>query len=350
MQAAVFLGREHIEVQEVPIPECSAHELLLRVELTGICGTDVKTYYQGARGKLKPPHIIGHEVVGTVVEVGSQVTGYAEEDQVALATEVGCGHCDWCRQGLYKFCEDGGPIGWLYAGSFTEYMRVPEPALRQGNAIRLPKEVPFEEGVFLEPLACCLNGQRFLQIGAGDTVVVMGAGSIGCIHAKLARLAPIDKLILVNATSEARLEMARRAGVQADAYVTATREDPVCLVLEETDGRGADVVIVAAPSLVAQEQALQMAARHARVSLFAGLPKGSRPVSYDTNAIHYREISIFGAFSSSLADFLAARRLIASGRLTLAPLITHRFPLSEVVKAIETVRAGQALKAVLDPR
>jgi L-iditol 2-dehydrogenase len=350
MKAALFLGREQIEVQEVPVPECGENELLLRVELAGVCGTDVKTYFQGARGKLKPPHIIGHEMVGTVVQAGRRVAGYSAGDRVGLATEVGCGHCDWCTRGLYKFCEEGGPIGWLYPGGFAEYMGVPELAVRQGNALRIPRDIPFEETVFLEPLACCISAQSFLQIGLGDTVVIIGAGGVGCMHALLARLEPIGQLILINASSERRLELARQAGVQPDVTITATREDPVQRVLAETHGQGADVVIVAAPSPIAQEQALQMAARRGRVSLFAGLPPDSRSVVCDTNAIHYREVSVFGAFSSSLADFLLARSLIANRRLTLAPLITHRFPLSEIVKALEVAKAGEALKVAIYPQ
>ncbi|UCC89620.1 MAG: alcohol dehydrogenase catalytic domain-containing protein [Anaerolineales bacterium] len=350
MKAAVFLGREQIQVQEVPVPECRAHELLLRVELAGICGTDVKTYFQGARGKLRPPHIIGHEIAGTVAQVGSNVAGYSVGDRVGLATEVGCGHCNWCTRGLYKFCEEGGPIGWLYPGGFAEYMLVPELAMRQGNALRMPSDIPFEETVFLEPLACCISAQRFLNIGWGDTVVVMGTGGVGCLHALLAGLEPVGKLILINASSERRLELARQAGVQADLTITAAMEDPVQRVLAETHGQGADVVIVAAPSPVAQEQALQMAARRGRVSLFAGLPADSRSVECDTNAIHYKEVSVFGAFSSSLADFLSARSLIANRKLALAPLITHRFSLSEVVKALEVARAGEVLKVVIHPQ
>lgn len=350
MQAAMFLGREQIEIQDVPIPAPGEHELLLRVEAVGVCGTDVKTYFQGARGRLQPPHIIGHEIAGTVVQVGAEVTGYAEGDRIALATEVGCGGCDWCTRGLYKFCEDGGPIGWLYPGGFAEYMVVPGPAMRQGNAVLMPTHIPLEEVVFLEPLACCINAQRFLNVGVGDTLVVIGAGGIGCLHALLAGLEPVAKLIVINATSESRLEMARRAGVQADVYVTAAREDPVARVMQETGGRGADVVIVAAPTPEAQETALQMAARGGRVSLFASLPAGVRPVVFDVNAIHYREISVFGAFSSSLEDFLAARSLMASRRLTVAPLITHRFPLAEVVTALKVAKAGQSLKAVIYPQ
>jgi L-iditol 2-dehydrogenase len=214
----------------------------------------------------------------------------------------------------------------------------------------MPKDIAFEEAMFLEPLACCINAQRFLQIGAGDTVVVMGAGGIGCIHALLARLEPIAKLIVINASSKSRLEMARQAGVQADVTIMAANEGPVAKVMAETDGRGADVIIVAAPSPEAQEAALQMAARGGRVSLFASLTAGVRPVVFDVNLIHYREISVFGAFSSSLEDFLLGRSLLSSQRLTLAPLITHRFPLSEIVAALNVAKAGQSLKAVVYPQ
>jgi L-iditol 2-dehydrogenase len=214
----------------------------------------------------------------------------------------------------------------------------------------MPSDVPFEEAVFLEPLACCVNAQRFLGIGVGDSVVVIGAGATGCLHAMLARLEPIRQLIVVNASSEGRLEMARRAGTQADVFFSAARENPVETIMAVTYGRGADVVIVAAPSPEAQEQGVRMAARRGRVSLFAGLPTGARPVVFDTNAIHYREISVFGAFSSSLEDFLSARSLLSSRRLKLAPLITHRFPLAEIVTALEAARAGEALKAVTYPQ
>ncbi len=350
MKAAVYEGIEQMVIRISPKPVCGEHELLLRVELVGLCGSDVKAFFAG-RSTLKVPQIMGHEVVGTVIEVGAEVGGYEVGDVVALATEVGCGHCDYCARAEYKFCPNGGPLGWRYAGGFTELMVIPEQAVRQGNAVRFPQHVAFENAVFLEPLACCINAQRFLHYPPGATVAVLGAGSNGCLNAMLAQLQPISKLFMINAGSKQRLSMAKKAGVKADVWIPASKEDPVKRVMEETDGRGADIVIVSAPSSAAQELAVELTARGGQISLFAGLPVGSAPVIFDTNAVHYRDISVFGGFSSSLADCLLARDLMAQGLLNVAPIITHRYELDRIVDAIHAFKAGEMLKAaILPPR
>jgi L-iditol 2-dehydrogenase len=348
MQAAVYLGIEQMVIQEIPEPTCGDHELLLEVNLVGLCGSDVKAFYQG-RSTLIPPQVMGHEVVGTVIELGRNVKGYEVGDRVALATEVGCGTCDWCHQGEYRFCTEGGPLGWRYAGGFARYMTIPEQAVIQGNAVRFPPHVPNEEAVFLEPFACCINAQRFIRYQPGATVAIIGAGSNGCINAKLAGLQPISKLIMINSSSEKRIEMARKAGVSADRFIIASEEDPLSAVMEETNGRGANIVIVSAPSSEAQELAVKLAAVGGQISLFAGLPIGSRPVQFDTNAIHYREITVYGGFSSTLGDCLKARDLLANGQIELEPIITHHFALPDLVRAIRMFHSGEMLKAVIHP-
>jgi len=145
------------------------------------------------------------------------------------------------------------------------------------------------------------------------------------------------------------MEMARRAGIEADVTITADQENPVARVFEETNGLGADIVIVSAPAAAAQELAVEIAARRGQISLFASLPPNSPPVALDTNTIHYREISVFGGFSSVLADCLLARDLVANRMVTLAPIITHHFPLAEIEQAIKTFKAGETLKAVIHP-
>jgi len=343
MKAAVFMGPENMEVKEAPRPECGEGEVLLAVKACAICGTDGRIYYHGQKNVV-PPHIIGHEIVGEIAEVGEGVEGYEVGEAVTVVTSIGCGDCQYCEKGLTNMCPDSKAIGYYYPGGFAEYMTVPAEAVRQNAVIKLPEGMAYDEAAMVEPLSCCINGQEYLKIQPGDTVVVIGAGPIGGMHLMLAQAAEAGKTIIID-VDEKRLKMAER--FEPDLIVDGRDGSSVEKVMEATGGLGAEVVIVACGSHQAQMDAIHMAAKMGRVSYFAGLPKDKPTITFDSNLVHYREISVFGAFASHRRQFVKALELISAGKIDAAKVITHRFPLEKIVEGIITTKKGEGLKSVV---
>jgi len=346
MKAAVYLGPEKVEIRDVPKPACGPEEILVKVGACAICGTDVRIYYSGQKN-VKPPAVTGHEIAGTIEQVGRSVTGYRPGQKAVIVTPVGCGRCKFCRAAQHNLCVDFRAIGYDFPGGFAEYVTINEEAVRQGNVIVAPDSLPFDEGSLVEPLSCCINGQEYLNISLGDTVVIIGAGPIGCMHAELAKTYGATRVIMADTVDE-RVELARSA-TSADVVFNGLKEDSVKKVMDETGGLGADVVIAACSAPIAQQQALQMAAKRGRVSFFAGLPKDKPTIAFDSNLLHYREISVFGAFASHATDYMRALALVASRKIDARKLITKRIPLDEIVSGFETSRAGHGLKIVVQP-
>jgi L-iditol 2-dehydrogenase len=267
-------------------------------------------------------------------------------DRVQIIAAIPDGVCFFCRRGEHTVCEDLESIGYQYDGGFAESMRVPAKVLAVDGVNRIPKHVAFEEASLTEPLACVLNGQELAQVGQGDIVVVLGAGPIGCLHVRLARARGARTVMLVD-VNQGRLDLAARA--EPDASIDGSKDDPIDAVRKLTDGRGADVVITATGVGVAQEQALEMAALRGRISLFGGLPRDDSVIRFDSNLVHYRELSVFGAYGSAPRHNREALRLIADGGVRVDDLITHRMSLADVRRAIETVISGEGLKVVIEP-
>lgn len=343
MKAAVYLGPGKMEIQKMPVPRIEEDEVLLKVKACAICGTDVRIYSFGQKN-VRPPHIIGHEVAGAISEVGKRIKSYQRGERVILMTSVGCGRCEMCLQGRPNLCPENRAIGYYYSGGFAQYMKVPGEAVRQGNILPIPDELSFVDATLAEPLSCCINGQEYLNIGVGDTVVVVGTGPIGCMHAELARISGATRVMVAD-LSEERLGLARKMG--ADVYVNSRKENLKERVLEETNGAGADVVITACPSPEAQEEALGMVKTRGRISFFGGLPHDRSKINFDSNIVHYKEISIFGSFASYALQYKKALSLLASGRIKAEHFITHKFPLEKVEEGINMVKEGKALKAVV---
>ncbi|MEW6046645.1 MAG: zinc-dependent dehydrogenase [Bacillota bacterium] len=347
MLAAVFRGPDKLGVEEWPVPQVGAADVLVRVEACSVCGTDIRIW----RGKktlgVRIPSLLGHEVSGIIVEVGAEAaaSGWREGERVAIAPVVSCGTCHACRLGIENACENRQALGYEFDGGFAEYVRVPAVAVRRGNLFRVPETLSSELAALAEPLACCINGQEQAGVRMGDLVVVFGAGPIGLMHLQLARTAGARRVIAVEPVAERRA-VAQRLG--ADPVVDPATEDPTTVVKELSGGIGADVVILAvgAPSLV--NQALRLARRGGSVNLFAGFSGGDR-AEIDPNTIHYRQLRVTGATSSTRLQFQKALDLMSAARVDLDPLITHRFPLRETVRAFETAERYGGLKVVVRP-
>jgi L-iditol 2-dehydrogenase len=345
VRVARFYAPEDIRVEDAPEPSAGPGELVIRVRNCSTCGTDAKIWRSG-HPDLRPPRVLGHEVAGEVVEVGESAAGWAVGDRVQVIAAIPDGSCHECRRGWMSVCPNQERIGYHHDGGFAELMRVPANVLAVDGVNRVPHGLSFAEASVVEPLSCVLNGQEQAGVGDGDTVVVVGAGPIGCLHVRLARVRGAARVFLLE-LSRPRLEMA--AGlVRPDEAIAAGATDTVAAVRELTGGRGADVIVVAAASGKAQEDGLRMAARRGRVSFFGGLPKDKPAVTVDANIVHYREVGIVGANGSSPAHNQQALELIASGAVPVADLITHRLPLERTVEGIHTVARGEAIKVTIE--
>ncbi|MEO3930825.1 zinc-dependent dehydrogenase [Micromonosporaceae bacterium B7E4] len=346
MKAVRFHAPGDVRIEDVPEPSPGPGDVKIRVRNCSTCGTDVKISKFGHH-HIHPPRVMGHEIAGEVVQTGAEVTGWAAGDRVQVIAAIPCGTCAECRRGRMTVCPHQESMGYHYEGGFAQYLVVPAKVLAVQGLNRIPDGVGFAEASVAEPLACVLNGQELARVGPGDDVVVVGSGPIGCLHVRLARARGAARVFLVELNRE-RLEMAAEL-VRPDAAICGAEVDPVDEVLKLTDGRGADVVITAAASGAAQEQAVQMAARQGRISFFGGLPKDNPIISLDSNLVHYRELTIVGANGSSPAHNAEALRLIATGSVPVSDLITHRLPLERAIDAFGVVARGEAIKVTIEP-
>ncbi|MEV7968437.1 zinc-dependent dehydrogenase [Sphaerisporangium sp. NPDC088356] len=346
MKVARFHAPGDIRVEDAPEPSPGPGEVKIRVRNCSTCGTDVKIFKHGHH-HIRPPRVMGHEIAGEIAEVGEGVAGWAAGDRVQVIAAIPCGGCEECLRGRMTVCPNQESMGYHYDGGFAEYTIVPAKVLAVDGLNRIPDGVGFAEASVAEPLACVLNGQELARVGDGDDVVILGAGPIGCLHVRLARSRGAGRVFLADLNPD-RLAMAAER-VRPDAVISGRDADVVDEVLKLTGGRGADVVITAAASGAAQQQALQMAARQGRISFFGGLPKDDPIIALDSNLVHYRELTIVGANGSSPLHNARALDLIATGAVPVSDLITHRIPLAEVLEGIDIVSRGTAIKVTVEP-
>jgi L-iditol 2-dehydrogenase len=343
LKAAVFHGPNELKLEEVKKPEIDEHEVLLRVKASAVCGTDVRIF-EGKKTKgVRTPSIIGHELVGTIEEVGAQVKGFFEGERVGVMPVIPCRKCYYCLNGRENVCENRTAIGYEYDGGFAEYVKIPSTALEAGNLVKIPDHISFEQAVVTEPLACCINGQRKANVKMGDAVVVIGGGPIGLMHVQLAKIAGAKSVILSEPIDHRR-EKGLIAG--ADHAVNPVKESLEDIVLGETEGLGADVVIMAigVPFLV--NSSANLLKKGGTLNLFAGFTKGVMS-EIDPNIIHYNEIIINGTSALTRADYHKSLSLIASGQINTEVITTTGYTLDDIEQAILDVRDGNVMKTVI---
>ena len=346
MKAALYKGPKDLTVVEVDKPRPAKNEILIKVKACATCGTDAKIFNHG-HPRLTPPQIIGHEISGEIVEVGSEIANYKVGDRVQVIAAIPCGNCWLCQSGRMTICQNQLSMGYQFAGGFAEFMIIPNVVIRVNGVNKIPENVSFDEAAVTEPLACVLNSQQILQITKGDVVLVMGSGPIGCLHVRVARALGAAKVFLTDING-GRVKLAADV-VKPDATIDMSTQDLATELKKLTDGRGPNIIITAAPSGKAQEDAISLVSAGGKISFFGGLPKENPFIKCDSNIVHYKEVTLYGANGSSPAQNQQALNMIASGEVKVSDLITHRVKLENVQSAIDAVLSGQAIKVVINP-
>ena len=346
MLAAELRAPDEIVVRDLPVPELDPGDLLLKVKATTICGTDVRIYRGKKTKGVRYPSIIGHEFSGEIVQTNGDGGGFVEGDRVGVDPVVPCGFCEYCLSGMENVCANRRAIGYEFDGSFAEYVRIPKEAVIAGNVRRIADTVSWEAAALAEPLACCINGQQRVGVGVGDSVVVVGAGPIGLMHLKLAKLAGAS-FVLVSEVHEHRRATALTFGADrvSDPRTESVRE----AVATVTGGRGVDVVIVAVGHPGAAEEAITWVKKGGRVSLFAGFAPGAS-ITIDPNSVHYNEVTVTGASALKRRDYALAMDLVASADFGIDRLVTHRFALKDITEALRLSELGaSSIKVAVHP-
>jgi len=341
--AARFYAPGDLRIEEVDLPKIGEGELLIRNRVALTCGTDLKMFLRGHR-LATPPLIIGHEFAGTVEKVGDCAEGFEEGMRVVAANSAPCMFCHYCRIGKPNLCDrlDDVLVGFSSPGAYAEYVRLPARIVKQ-NTYEVPKDVPLESAAFVEPLACVAHGIELSNIKTGDLVFVIGAGPIGLMHIQLAKVHGAKTVIVADASPE-RLQNATRLG--ADQLISSS--DPASQVKALTDGRGADVTIEAVGKPETWELAVRATRKGGTTILFGGCPSGST-ASIDAGLVHYGELTLKGVFHHTPSDVREALRLISTGQVKVAPLVTHRMRLTEVEAALRLMQKGTAIKVAITP-
>lgn len=345
MRAVVLKGPNDFSASQVATPKAGDNELLLQMKKAAICGTDIRILEGKKTKDVRYPSIIGHEICGVIQEVGKNVKGFAVGEKVAVANVIPCHSCKSCLSGRENACLKRKAIGYEFDGGFAEYVLIPQIALESGNIVKLPEHVSFAEGALIEPLACCLRGLKNAGTGLNDIVLVVGAGPIGLMHLQLAKLAGAHKVI-VSEPIASRREKAAKLG--ADLVVDPTAEDLHQIVMRETDGLGVDVIIVAigVPQIV--NATIKLCRKGGTVNLFAGFA-GTGECTIEVNTIHYGEITVNGSTACKRQDYLDAARMVISGKINLAEIVTHTFKIEEFQQAYEACKSGDGLKVLIEP-
>jgi len=349
MRAAVVYGQNDLRVESVPIPAVPEGSFRVKVVACAICGTDMRIYRKGDY-RAQYPVITGHEIAGIVDEVAPGITSVREGDRVCVAPGHGCGHCAMCLKGQPNVCLTPHPsLGYKLNGGFAEYMAVPEHIFRLGFVNPIPEELTFDQASLSEVIACCINAHRNARVEKGDTVLILGAGPAGIIHAHLSRLEGAKKIIISQRTPKRLKELTDRFPGLVDRTVASSEEDLEEAVREACGGYGPDVVYVCAPSGEAQQQALRLVNNRGRVNFFGGLPKDDCVVRLDSNQLHYKEFIVTGASSSLPETNREALELLRTRAIDPDKLITHTFSLEDIDKGFTVMESKDCIKIVIKP-
>ena len=337
----MYYSNRDVRLEEMPVPQIGPGELLIRIEASGICGSDVMEWYR----RDKVPLVLGHEIAGEVVEVGQGVEQYKKGDRVSASHHVPCNTCRYCLKGHHTVCDTLRQTHFE-PGGFAEYVRLPAINVDRGVYL-LADEVSFEEATFIEPLACVFRSLRMARFQPGRTVLIMGCGIAGLLHVQLAKALGAGRIVATDIV-ESRLEAARKCGADV---VLHGKEDVPSRVREVNDGWLADLVLICTGAKSAQIQGMESVERGGTVLFFAPTDPGVT-VPLSINDFFFRnDITLTTSYAGSPGDHVEALELIRLGRLRVKEMITHRFGLAEIGEAFRLVaEARDSLKVIIEPQ
>ena len=329
------------------MPEINENELLIKVKDCNICGTDIKILKYGYHKIKEGEHrILGHEVVGEIVKKGGNVFIFNLGDRIAIAPNIGCGHCILCASGYNNLCDDYEAFGISLDGGFAEYMKITNKAIIGGNLIKIPENLSFLEASINEPFSCVYNAYESLKTGPSDSVLIIGAGAMGLLHLILSKIAGAKRIIVSDISAD-RLKLAKK--YRADITLNPSKVNLKEEVFINTGGKGADVIITACSVPSVQEEALDLAAKLGRINFFGGLPEGKDSIMFKSNVVHYRQLKITATTGSTISQFIKSMEILGNKKFDIRGLITHTFGLEEIEDAFGKAISGEGLKISIVP-
>lgn len=343
MRAVVYHGQSDIRIESVQTPTPNPSNIIVEVSCCLICGTDLKIWRLG-NPKVIPPRILGHELVGKIVHIGSGDTSLRVGDRVTVATTIPCGECALCRRGLGNMCEHTLCVGTTFDGAFADYIEIPMRAAH--HLVPVPDWISDEAAAICEPLSCAINAHEIIRVQPGDSVAIIGGGPLGAIHAELAKAEGAKQVFLVGSTRE-RLKLLQ--GLKDIVLIDNSTGGAEEKIKAQTQGLGADKVVVSAPVESAFQLAFRLVRKGGAISHFASLPRGESELRIDTRTIHYNELIVAGVSDSRPEHVQKAVHYLAEGKIDTNSIITDRLVMDDIVRGLELMRDRKCLKVAVYP-
>ncbi len=340
MRVAMYYNNNDVRVEEIPIPTINDDEILVKVYSSGICGSDVLEWYR----IKKAPRVLGHEIAGEIVKVGKKVKKYGVGDRVFVSHHVPCNDCKYCLEDKHTLCDTLHSTNFD-PGGFAEYIRIPKINVETG-IFKLPQKVTYDEGVFIEPLACVVRGLEIAKFKSGQSILIIGSGISGILHIKLARALGASRIIAVD-INDYRLKMAKKFG--ADVTIHANENVPE-LVKKNNNGHLTDLVVTCTGAVSAVEQALQTVDYGGTILFFAPTEPGVK-IPFPLFDLWNKGVNMVSTYAGSPRDIKNAIELIRSKRVKVTDMITNKLPLSETGKGFKIVsKAQDSIKVIIYPQ
>jgi len=339
MLVAVYYNNRDIRIQEMPKPEIASDEILVKVMACGICGSDVIEWYRVP----KAPRVLGHEATGIIEKTGEKVTRYNVEDRVFVSHHVPCNKCQYCLKGHHTACETLHTTNY-YPGGFSQYIRVPKINVEYG-VYRLPSDMSYHEGAFIEPLACVIRGQRLAKIQKEDTLLIIGSGISGILHTQLAKLKGVQKIVAAD-INPYRLKLAEKFG----AHHTINAKENLPQKLKEiNEGKPADQVVICTGAKQAALTSLECVDKGGTILFFA-VPDPTVKIPVPITQFWRNEITMKTSYGAAPCDLEESLEILAQKKVNVTDMITHKLSLQQTAEGFTLVAdAGESLKVIIEP-
>lgn len=339
MLVAVYYNNKDIRIEDIPKPEIGPEEILLKVMASGICGTDVLEWYR----LPKAPRVLGHEATGIIEKVGKKVTKYSIGDRIFVSHHVPCNQCCYCMKDSHTACETLHTTNY-FPGGFSQFIRVPKINVETG-IYKLTPNMTFEEGTFIEPLACVIRGQRLADINKCDNVLIIGSGMAGILHIQLSKIKGVQNVFAADINLD-RLKLAKKFGAD---YIIDVKEDLVNQLKKINEGKGVDKVIVCTGAEKAALNALDCVDRGGTILFFA-VPDPSIKIPIPITDFWRNETTIKTSYGASPKDLEEALKILSKKQINVSEMVTHTLDIREASKGFRLVaEAGKSLKVILKP-